>query len=249
MPSLDVSKVADHLRPTASWAASLVVALARDEHAGRRRPALTEPNLDTWRRFRGRLTSVDLLAMLFENAAVLHAVPFSPEEVGLRGRLGLLPDGVVDAWLSELGTMPFDTKSADYILEQAKLLGVPTRMARSDLHVVKPHQKVLELPGTGGQLAHHLVSSQKDVTLQDNFVVACGSWQEQTLAGIAGLELGAPHSDFVTRAESTDLKNPEHPLRQRSFDFVVGLHPDKGGLLSVDDRLAIWFPTAKVLLV
>jgi hypothetical protein len=133
--------------------------------------------------------------------------------------------------------------------EQARLLGLPTRMARSDLHVVKPHQKVLELPGTGGQLAHHLVSSQKDITPPGQLRVACGSWQELTLAGVIGLELGAPHSDFAVRADAASLKDPDHPLRQRSFDFVVGLHPDKGGLFRVEDQLAIWFPTAKVLLV
>jgi len=249
MPSFDVTGLTDAQRPTGVWAASLLHALARDEAAGRRRPRLTEPKLDTWTRFRGRLSSVDLVSLLFEDAAVLHRVPFDAASVSGTLRPERLPETVTDGWLGAISSMALGTTGADYILDQAKLLGLPTRMARSDLHVVKPHQKVLELPGTGGQLAHHLVSSQKDLTLQDNFVVASGSWQELTLAGIVGLELGAPHSDFITRAESTDLKNAEHPLRQRSFDFVVGLHPDKGGLLRVEDQLAIWFPTAKVLLV
>lgn len=249
MTAFDVSALSDAQRPTGFWAASLLHALARDEAAGRRRPRLTEPKLDTWTRFRGRLSSVDLVSLLFEDAAVLHRVPFDPAAVGATLRPERLPETVTDGWLEALGSLSLGMAGADYILEQAKLLGLPTRMARSDLHVVKPHQKVLELPGTGGQLAHHLVSGQKDLTLQDNFVVACGSWQELTLAGIVGLELGAPHSDFVTRAESADLKNADHPLRQRSFDFVVGLHPDKGGLFSVENQLAIWFPTAKVLLV
>lgn len=249
MPSFDVTRLADAQRPTGVWAASLLHALARDEAAGRRRPRLTEPKLDTWTRFRGRLSSVDFVSLLFEDAAVLHRVPFDPSAVGGTLRPERLPEAVTDGWLGAVASLPLGATGADYILEQAKLLGLPTRMARSDLHVVKPHQKVLELPGTGGQLAYHLVSGQKDLTLQDNFVVACGSWQELTLAGIVGLELSAPHSDFVTRAESADLKNAEHPLRQRSFDFVVGLHPDKGGLFRVEDQLAIWFPTAKVLLV
>jgi hypothetical protein len=122
-------------------------------------------------------------------------------------------------------------------------------MARSDLYVVKPHQRVLELPGTGGQLAHHLVTAQRDLTLHENFVVACSSWQELTLAGIIALELGAPHSDFAPRVDVEDLKKTDHSVRQRSFDFVIGLHPDKGGLFRVENQLAIWFPTAKVLLV
>jgi hypothetical protein len=249
MASFDVSALSDEQRPTGLWAASLLHALARDEAAGRRRPRLTEPRLDTWTRFRGRLSSVDLVSLLFEDAAVLHRVPFDPEV--LDGSLGSsqLPEEVTDGWLDALGSLPLTNAGADYILDQARLLGIPTRMGRSDLHVVKAHQKVLELPGTGGQLAYHLVSSQKDLTIQDNFVVACGSWQELTMAGVVALELGAPHSNFATRAEVTDLKDREHPLRQRSFDFVVGLHPDKGGLFRVEDQLAIWFSTAKILLV
>jgi hypothetical protein len=205
--------------------------------------------LDTWSRFRGRLTNADLLTLVFEDAAVVHPVPFDPGQVGEEVGGRRLPEAVADGWLQQLNEVDLGVSSAVYVAEQAKLLGVPTRMARSELHVVKPHQKVLELPGTGGQLAHHLVSGQKDLTLQDNFVVACGSWQELTLAGVIGLELGAPHSDFVTRTESADLKNADHPLRQRTFDFVIGLHPDKGGLFRVEDQLAIWFPTAKILLV
>jgi hypothetical protein len=249
MPSFDTSGLADTDRATGVWAASLLHAIARDEAAGRRRPALTEPKLDTWSRFRGRLSSVDLVAILFEDASVLHRVPFDPAAVGGPLRAERLPERVADAWLTAVASLDLNASGADYILEQAKLLGLPTRIARSDLHVVKAHQKVLELPGTGAQLSHHLLSSQKDLRLQDNFAVACGSWQEMTLAGIVALEVGAPHSDFATRVDAGDLKNVDHPLRQRSFDYVVGLHPDKGGLFRVEDQLAIWFPTAKILLV
>src|SRR5262245_20757402 len=76
MGSLDVSSLTDQQRPTGVWAAALLHALARDEAAGRRPQRLTEPKLDTWRRFRGRLTSADFVALLFEDAAVIHRVPF-----------------------------------------------------------------------------------------------------------------------------------------------------------------------------
>lgn len=249
MPSFDVSGLTDEQRPTGIWAASLLHAIARDEAAGRRTQRLTEPKLDTWSRFRGRLTSVDLVALLFEDAAVIHRVPFDPTAVGGPLQLARLPETVADAWLKNVGSVSSNGSGIDYVAEQARLLGLSTRMARSDLHVVKAHQKVLELPGTGGQLAHHLIAAQPDLTIHENFVVACSSWQELTLAGIVALDLGAPHSDFALRVDPEDLKNADHPLRQRSFDFVVGLHPDKGGLFRVGDQLAIWFPAAKVLLV
>lgn len=249
MAGLDIATVTNELRPTGIWAAALLHALARDEAAGRRPQRVTESRLDTWRRFKGRLDTTDFLALLFEDAAVLHRVPFDAEALGGPLRLDMLPSTVADAWVSALQSMDLRTGSAEYVIEQAKLLDLPTRMARSDLHVVKPHQRVLELPGTGGQLAHHLVSSQRDLTLQENFVVACGSWQELTLAGIVGLDLNAPHSDFAMRVGAEDLRESTHPLRQRAFDFVVGLHPDKGGTFHVENQLAIWFSAAKILLV
>jgi hypothetical protein len=203
-------------------------------------------------RFRGRLTSADFVALLLEDAAVLHRMPFDPSTLG-PSSAGIdpaqLPVTAADAWIHALASMPLSTPGAEYVAEQARLLGVTTRMARSELHVVKPHQKVLELPGTGGQLAHHLVSTQGDLTLQDNFAIACGSWQELTLAGVVALELGAPHTDFVSPVDAEALREDKHPLRQRSFDFVIGLRPDKGGLFEVEEQLAIWFSNAKVVLV
>lgn len=249
MAGLDVTALSNELRPTGVWAAALLHALARDEAAGRRPQRLTEPRLDTWQRFKGRLETTDLVALLFEDASVIHRVPFDAVAFDAPLRLESVPSNVADGWISALQSIDLKGASADYIAEQAKLLDLPTRMARSDLHVVKPHQKVIELPGTGGQLAHHLVSSQRDLTLQENFVVACGSWQELTLAGIVGLDLNAPHSDFAMRVAAEDLRESDHPLRQRAFDFVVGLHPDKGGAFHVENQLAIWFSGAKILLV
>jgi hypothetical protein len=249
MPGFDVSTLTDEQRPTGVWAASVLHAIARDEAAGRRPPRLTEPKLDTWSRFRGRLSSADLVELLFEDGAVIHPIPFDPSAVGAPLHPGRLNEGLVDAWLKNVGALSLAGAGADYVGDQARMLGLPTRLARSELHVVKPHQRVLELPGTGGQLAYHLVTEQRDLTFHENFVIACATWQEVTLAGVIGLELGVPHSNFVWRTEVEDLKQADHPLRQRTFDFVVGIHPDKGGLFRVEDQLAIWFPGAKILLV
>jgi len=249
MRSLDVTQLTDEQRPTGVWAASLLHAIARDEKAGRRTARLTEPKLDTWSRFRGRLTNTDFIALLFEDAAVLHRIPFDSEAVGAPADLERLPEPLATTWLTSIGSLSRTQSDSDYIIDQARLLGLPTRMARSELQIVRSHQRVLELPGTGGQLAHHIVSTQRDLTIQDNFLVACNTWQELTLAGIVGLDLAAPNSDFVLRVDIEHLKDAAHPLRHRSYDFVVGLHPDKGGLFRVENQLAIWFPTAKVLLV
>ncbi|MBL8718632.1 MAG: hypothetical protein JNL79_21805 [Myxococcales bacterium] len=232
----------------ATWAAALVVALARAEAAGR--PArLTEPGLSTWTRFRGRLSATDLLGLLFEDAAVLHRIPFDAGALSANLRLDELPPPLVAGWLEQLPTLDLNAPSADFVLDVARALELPTRLARSELQVVKPHQKVLELPGTGGQLVHHLVSTQRDLTCQANAVMACAGWQELTLAGIVALDRGAPDASMVVRVDPGELRDPTHPVRRNRFDFVVGLHPDKGGLFRVEDQLAIWFPSAKVLLV
>jgi len=249
MASLEISALSPTERPTGAWAATLLHALARDEAAGRRPPRLTEPRLATWSRFRGRLTATDLVALLFEDAAVLHQVPFDPAALGGPLRLDNLPDEVAERWLHAIAALDLKAPGSEYIPEQARLLGLPTKLARSELHMVKPHQRVLELPGTGGQLAHHILSTQSGLTLQDNFVIACGSWEEQTLAGIVALDRGAPHTQFVEKVDVAELRDPAHKLRQRSFDFVVGLHPDKGGLFRVEDQLAIWFSGTRIVLV
>jgi hypothetical protein len=106
MADLDLAALTSHQRPTGAWAAALLRALARDEVAGRRPVRLTEPQLATWTRFRGRLTATDLVTLLFEDAAVLHRVPFDPAVLGDAVRLTQLPPDVAAAWLTALASGP-----------------------------------------------------------------------------------------------------------------------------------------------
>src|ERR1700690_3106310 len=115
MPGLDVSRLSEEQRPTGTWAAALLHALARDEAAGRRPQRITEANLATWSRFRGRLTAQDLVALLFEDAAVLHRVPFDPAEVGDHLRLDRLSDGVASDWLRAIPSIDLKAAGADYV--------------------------------------------------------------------------------------------------------------------------------------
>ncbi len=230
-----------------AYAAVLLEAIARDEVAGRRGARLTEAGQATWQRFRGRLGNADLLRLLAEDGAVVHSIPFAGDRVGVL--LDALEDETVDRFLAQLSSKNLRRPGADYIESQAQLLGIPTKLARSELHQVKPHQKVLELPGTGGQLSHHLVSTQSGLTAQVNCTIACGNWAELSLAGIIALELAAPNSDFIVSATAEELKNDKHPLRQQRFDFMVGLRPEKGGKFAAADQLALWFHGAKLVLV
>src|SRR5262245_65974719 len=98
MSGFDVSNLRDEQRPTGVWAAALLHALARDEAAGRRPQRLTEPKLDTWSRFRGRLTNADFAILMFEDAAVLHPIPFESSTLGGPIQPDRLPGLVADSW-------------------------------------------------------------------------------------------------------------------------------------------------------
>jgi hypothetical protein len=234
---------------TGAVATALLHALARDEANGRRPPRLIEPEQATWKRFRGRLSSGDLFRLLAEDASQSFPVPFRADRLGREVQFDNVDDEIVETFLARLPALDLKRDGAAYIEEQARLLGVPTKLAKSELHQVKVHQKVLELPGTGGQLSHHLVTTQKGITLQVNCVVACDGWAELALAGIVGLDLGVPDSSFIVSTTPDDLRNDQHPLRQQRFDFVVGMRPDRGGKLDLGEQLALWFHGAKVVLV
>lgn len=238
----------EKLRPAGVLSAALMHPLARDEAARRRPERLTGAGPATWGRFRGRLTPNHLAQLLFEDASVVQPVPFDTASLLGPSQPGpdALPAGVAGAWLQQIGSLDLAAPGGDYLAAQARLLGVPSRLARVELHQVKPHQRVLELPGTGGQPAHHVDSTQEGITLQQNFLVACESWRELALAGIAALDRGAPDASFARL--DPDLTWHRDEARRHGFEFVFGLHPDKGGRFA-EARLAEWFPNARIVLV
>ena len=77
-------------------------------------------------------------------------------------RLERLSEATADSWIKMLESASLAGSGPEYVAEQARFLGLPTRMARSELHVVKPHQKVLELPGTGGDALDDLVAEHEE---------------------------------------------------------------------------------------
>lgn len=240
----EVDGVRPDVRREALYVAAALHAIAREELRGRWPQRLLEPNRATWAAFRGRLDERALVQLLLEDAAVTHPHPFRRE--GLFGGIEpveLVPGDLVRRWVEAapgVGAPP----AADYVLAQARLLGVTTKLARSDLPAMQAHHRALELPGTGGQLAHHVLSTQTGLTIRDNFVIACGTREELILAGLIATELGVggelplhldPQLTAVLAARA-------------AFDFVFGVSPEKGGPLP-KERLLELFPTARVVLV
>ena len=226
-----------------AWAAAVAHAIAREEARDERNHRLLETGTSsTWNQFRGRLGPADLLALLAQNAAVKHPVPFDPSRtLGMRDAFDRLAGSTAESLITEARAQAMDLGAGDYLTAQAKRLGVPSRLARADLHVVKANQRVLELPGTGGQLAHHL-THKHDLPFREVFTIACGNWREYALAGIAAL-------DCRSLGEPRLLLDPElAKCRDGAFDMVVGLHPDKGGRFT-PRQLEGWFPKIPVVLV
>jgi hypothetical protein len=219
----------------ASYASALLHAIARDEAMGRRPARLTEAGLATWQRFRGRLGSGELLQLLAEDGAVVHPLPFDPARVRAPFDLRQVDDELVDAFVAALPTLALTQPAAEYIDEQAKRLGVTPRLARSELHQVKSHQKVLELPGTGGLLSHHLVATQDALSLhQQPAPIACGTAGSERDAGRhrRARPRARRDTDFVVAATAADLTRPARAGSpappDRRFDFVVGRPPRQG---------------------
>lgn len=226
-----------------SYTAALTCALAREEaRDGRNHRLLETGPSSTWNQFRGRLGPSQLLGLLVENAAVRHPIPFDSERVlGVADAVETIPPTEAEALISEARAQPLDLPPSDYLLAQARRLFINTRLARSELHVVKASQRVLELPGTGGQLAHHL-SHKHDLPFREVFTIACADWRELTLAGIAAL-------DCRVLGEPKTLLDPDlAQCRDLPFDMVVGLAPEKGGRFAVR-QLEGWFPKIPLVLV
>jgi hypothetical protein len=230
---------------TVAYAAATLLALAREEHAGRRDKRLLEPNQATWNLFRGRLGHRAFLELLLEDAAVRQPFPFDVvRALGKENALADLPDATVTAWIEELGRIDLGAPGADYMAAQAKTLGVLTRGAKADLHKVKPFHKVLELPGSGGQLAHHMASSQPELVFRDVFTIACANRAEWVLAGLAAVERRAEGADL-----SIKLETSLDAFRSQPFDYFVGLAPEKGGLFTKAEIAAVAPPDATIVLV
>jgi hypothetical protein len=138
------------------YGAALLHALAREEAAGREPKRLTEPGMATWTRFKGRLGPADFLRLLAEDASVLHPVPFGGKHPAPELDLARVTRAQAGSWLNQLSTLDLGATGADYVAAQAKLLGIKTNQARADLYQDKEHQRILENPGTGGQLKHQI---------------------------------------------------------------------------------------------
>ena len=137
--------LADKARSALVYSEAVVRALLREEARERRPKRLLEPARATWTQFRGRLNDSSLIEILLEDAAVSQPLPFDPFRAFPGERpLQRVPADRLRAFID---APPPRGSSSEYVTSQAKLLGLPTRIARSDLPVVKPHLQEVFLGG------------------------------------------------------------------------------------------------------
>lgn len=241
------------------YARAVVGGLIRLELRGEVKPRLTEPKLATWNLFRGRLGARHLLELLLEDGAVGYPVPCDARFVLGPDARGLvcISDAQVEAW-AKAGAAAQGGKAEDadaFLVARAKDLGLPSRVARSEMQKIKPHHKVLELPGTGGLLAHWALTHNEGLFLDGAFHIACGTWQELTLAGLVAMERG--DTNLQHRPIRDMRQDPKLESLRRTkgadadawrYDFVLGLATAKGGTYAEGD-LARWFPGATIQLL
>ncbi len=226
----------------------LLRGLARREHSGRAPARVTEPGLATWAQLKGNLERQYLLALLAEDASVRYPLPADLDRV-----LGVdtqsftrIPDNIVDGWLRELTPDVLDAPRPDAITEYARLLDVPSRFAGAELHKIQADKRVLEVPGTGGQLVARALERSPDAWLHTNCTVLTASWAERAMAGLVAMEWDAPGVDFTR--DDADIAWATGPDQRHRFDLVFGLLPEKGGRWDAA-TLSSRFPAATVVLV
>ena len=134
----------------------------------------------------------------------------------------------------------------DSLAEAARVLGLPHRFAGASLHKLQAATRVLELPGTGGQLVARALDRSPDATLHVNCTVLTADWADRALAGLVAMEFDAPHQDFIHA--DPDLAWASGPEERGRFDLVFGLLPDKGGRWT-EDTLRGRFTQATLVLV
>ncbi len=219
--------------PAAVYLTGALLALAREEWKQEKKSKrLVEAGHATWNRFRGRMGVVDFVDLLLEDAAVNHPEPFDAAAVlGIAHPSESVAEEALAAYVASFADKSREISERDgqqpserdYLDAQAALLGLTARPAFSDLPKLEGNHSVLELPGTGGRLAAHLIQSRPGVSFR--FTIACASWQERMFAGIAAVALGV--TGRLQIAIDPDLAKAR--ASNAAFSHVIGLRPDKGG--------------------
>jgi len=204
-------------------------ALIRAEVTDRVPPRFTGSGPQLWAAFRNELTLTDLLDLAVRDAAVAMPQPFAlqhlwPEASG--DELQAIPPDRVEEWINR-GKGLAERSPDAYLRAQAQALDIrlPPEESLERLPVPAAYHHILELPGSGGWLAYHMASRPNTaVYYWENFTIACGTWQEQFLAGLIAFELGAPPHRELPIVHDPTLAGVLD--EDAAFDWIIGLREE-----------------------
>lgn len=190
--------------------------------ADRATPVLTGADSRAWRSYQGELGTADLAEMRIRDLSVPYPWLFDVTQV--------LPQGspqdlrcVSDEWALRLIDRADDrgSLSSDDSLKWAAARLLPAGPKwRPALPELAADQVALELPGTGGLFAYRILGDAQGAVLQENFVIACGSWREVLFAGLVALELQVPSG--VSLSIVLDEALASQKVRGRRYGLIVG---------------------------
>lgn len=198
--------------------------LARVERVGDiRSPRLTEPGHEAWHRIARQLGLVDFIALLHEDLATAFPVPFDLEAwrtppletLTEEGAAALLRDAIAEDATTPQG----------FLRAACRALGLPAGGDIADLPKVQPHQRAVELPGTGGRIGLQQALDH-GVALERSVVFVADTDEERVAVGIAVVECRSnPPTVWTSDAFAAAVARGER------FDHVFGVrHPSAEAL-------------------
>jgi len=172
-------------------------AIARAEKDERVPSRFTGTGREVWDTFKNELTAADLAVLCIQDAGVAMPIPFDPslwwpDWPGWAQLHLSTPDA--EQWIGEALASAGESRDA-YLRRQAAILEIdlPPEDAIAVLPGPQPHERWLELPGTGGWIAYRLCARpDAALYLWENMHVVCSTPQEMLLAGLIAWELNAP---------------------------------------------------------
>ena len=215
--------------PLHMFCVTTVLALVRAEITSRLSPRFTGTGPQLWAAFRNELTLTDLLDLAVRDVAMIMPQPFDvrrlwPDASG--DELRAVSPELVASWVDRAKSL--DEQPADaYLRAQAEVLDIEPALGEGLERLPEPqaYHQILELPGSGGWLAYRMATQPgAAVYYWENFTIACGTWQEQLLAGLIAFELGAPprrqllivHDPTLAQVLGDDV----------AFDWIIGLREE-----------------------
>ncbi|MEO6599260.1 MAG: hypothetical protein ABIQ16_05265 [Polyangiaceae bacterium] len=187
--------------------------IARLERGGLRPPRLTEPDYERWHRVRRKLGWVAFIELLHEDLAEAFPTSFALDRWGTHPTVGLSDASAKE--LIDSAARPDDADLLAFLRLACRGLGVMDGGNVAALPKVQTHQRALELPGGGGRVAAHQVTTHSGLSFHEHFTFVADTDAERVAIGIAAAELRANAPKILTSAEF----QAERPR----FDHVFGV--------------------------